>query len=117
MFLEMFSSLAIPLTLLTFLAGKVTGKESIDFLMIGDWGGIPSYPYHTPGQVAVSKSMATWASENSADFVLALGDNFYFDGVEDADSSRFEATWENIYISPFPSLSIPWYLVVSDPCM
>ena len=53
-----------------------------------------------------------WALANSADFVLGLGDNFYFSGVEDDHSERFSKTWENVYLENTPSLQIPWYLVV-----
>lgn len=90
-------------------------KESLDFLMIGDWGGVDFFPYHTPEQKAVAKSMAAWADTNQADFVLALGDNFYFEGISgDAHDDRFQKTWEDVYLKDQVSLQKPWYLLAGN---
>lgn len=91
------------------------GKESLDFLLIADWGGIDKWPYFTPEQKRVAESMSDWSDQYQADFILALGDNFYFEGIPgDSADDRFQRTWENIYIKDKPSLQKPWYLVAGN---
>ena len=34
---------------------------------------------------------------NSCDFLVGLGDNFYWDGVKNAEDPRFKFTFENVY--------------------
>lgn len=48
------------------------------------------YPYVTPVETSVAKRMALLAETMNAQFVLALGDNFYFDGVKNVDDKRFK---------------------------
>jgi len=50
---------------------------------------MPYYPYATPIEMAVAKQMSKVADKNPIDFVLTLGDNFYFDGVKSVDDPRF----------------------------
>ena len=40
-------------------------------------------------QRVVAKHMAEHASANRVDFVLTLGDNFYYDGVVNVEDKRF----------------------------
>jgi len=57
--------------------------------------------------------MGSVASQLSASAVLALGDNFYFDGIAtDANNYRFENTWNSVYTHP--SLQVPWYLLAGN---
>lgn len=63
--------------------------DSLRFLAVGDWGGIPLFPYDTPIETAVAKQMAAVTERYDSSFNLALGDNFYFDGVTDVDDKRF----------------------------
>ena len=64
--------------------------QSLNWLVIGDWGGLPDFPYRTAIEKAISVKMASVARNISASFVLALGDNFYFDGVKSAEDPRFQ---------------------------
>lgn len=83
--------------------------------MIGDWGGVDFWPYHTPEQKTNGEGMANWAEEHEADMILALGDNFYFEGIStDSNDDRFQNTWENVYISDKPSLQKPWYVLAGN---
>lgn len=52
-------------------------NEVASFMVIGDWGGSPSAPYTTPGQLAAAASMAKVAVEQLATFVVSPGGNFY----------------------------------------
>lgn len=69
----------------------------LSFLVMGDWGGVGVWPYHTPGQKQAAAGMGVIAEKLSAEFVVALGDNFYSSGVETVDSNRFEKTWSDVY--------------------
>jgi len=63
------------------------------FFVVGDWGGLPFLPYETPSEVAVAKSMGKLGQELNTSFQLALGDNFYFDGVHSANDPRFQVRY------------------------
>lgn len=67
-------------------------RTSIKFLAIGDWGGIPYPPYITAVQKATAQEMSKVAEQMGADFILALGDNFYYVGVDSVDSPRFKVS-------------------------
>lgn len=56
--------------------------------------------------------MGITADAVDAKFTLALGDNFYFDGVKDVNDSRFESTYETIFQAT--SLDTPWYLIAGN---
>ena len=67
---------------------NVTG-DSVRFLAIGDWGGLPFWPYRTLVEQNVANYMAKLSKELNVHFQLALGDNFYFDGITNATDKRF----------------------------
>lgn len=90
-------------------------NAGLNFLMIGDWGGWPDHSYTTPQQKMVASAISEWATENTADFVLGLGDNFYFNGIPtDCTDPRFIHTWQDVYITDKPSLQVPWYLCAGN---
>lgn len=67
-------------------------RTSIKFLAVGDWGGVPYPPYITGVQKTTAQEMSKIADEIGADFILALGDNFYYTGVDTVDSPRFRVS-------------------------
>jgi hypothetical protein len=102
-------------------------KSLFRFLAIGDWGGKSKPPYCTDEQREVANGMALVASSFSssssgvgksddehtvpdAEFVLALGDNFYAAGLPMKDPEhatlRFTKTFEDVYSQQ--ALNIPW---------
>ncbi|XP_071393442.1 tartrate-resistant acid phosphatase type 5a [Centroberyx affinis] len=87
-------------------------RTSIKFLAVGDWGGVPHPPYVTPVEKATAREMGRVAEQMGADFVLALGDNFYYKGVDSVDSPRFKDTFESVYTAK--SLRIPWYVLAGN---
>jgi len=93
-------------------AAVASVATALNFLAIGDWGGAPAPIYHTPGQRQAAEGMGKVAEELKAQFVLALGDNFYFSGVRDAASDRFEHTWDKVYSAS--SLQVPWYVIAGN---
>ena len=68
----------------------MTNTPDVKFLVIGDWGGLPFFPYRTPIEETVANQMGKFADKSKAEFVLALGDNFYFDGVNSTSDMRFQ---------------------------
>lgn len=75
-------------------------RNSLKFLAVGDWGGVPYPPYITAVQKATAHEMSEVAEQMGADFVLALGDNFYYTGVESVDSPRFEVSEAEVSLVP-----------------
>lgn len=125
---------ASSIALLSLLSLVLSNGEHIEssrlrFLAVGDWGGQDTYPYYTQEQVEVADGMARVAAagkEGSSDdgmdiermpeasFVLALGDNFYWNGLatnadEDISEMRFQETFEKVYHQP--ELQVPWYVI------
>lgn len=84
-------------------------ESSINFLVIGDWGGIGSSPYYTDAQLSTANSMKKIGNSIAADFIVSLGDNFYFNGVSNIDDLRFENTWQNVY-----SPESKWYITIGE---
>jgi len=82
------------------------------FLSVGDWGGCDIFPYRSPIEVRIADSMGKVAEEQNSTFVLALGDNFYPQGVQDEFDPRFQQTFEDVFTAP--SLQIPWYVLAGN---
>ena len=70
--------------------------DSLRFLALGDWGGIAFFPYDTPIEATVGKQMGYIAEAYQTSFNLALGDNFYWDGVQNVEDKRFFVSQINI---------------------
>mmetsp|Transcript_14060 Transcript_14060/g.27186 ORF Transcript_14060/g.27186 Transcript_14060/m.27186 type:complete len:338 (+) Transcript_14060:57-1070(+) len=70
-----------------------------DFMIMGDWGGEPLWPYKTPGEVGVAHSLGKLAGEVGASYTLVLGDNFYTTGVKSVNDNRFRETFEDVFTS------------------
>ncbi|KAK9539683.1 hypothetical protein VZT92_002185 [Zoarces viviparus] len=94
------------------LVGTSSNRTSIKFLAVGDWGGLPYPPYITAVQKYTAREMSKVAEQLGADFVLALGDNFYYKGVDSVDSPRFQETFESVYTAK--SLKVPWYVLAGN---
>lgn len=48
------------------------------------------FPYKTPVEVKIANEMTRLVREYDTQFQLALGDNFYFTGVENVEDKRFK---------------------------
>eukprot|EP01041_Mallomonas_annulata_P000627 gene627-1214_t len=62
--------------------------------------------------VLVAKAMANYASKYPADFLIALGDNFYNSGVTSISDSLWTLFYNNVY--NYDSLQIPWYAIFGN---
>ena len=67
------------------------------FLVMGDWGGSINAPYTTPMEIVTAKGMGKVAANYTSTFALALGDNFYTQGVQSVDDTRFQNTFEHVF--------------------
>lgn len=75
----------------------MANKDSVNFLVMGDWGGSPHFPYRTRQEKATAGGMGAAVPKTNATFALALGDNFYDTGVTDVHSHRFKNTFESVF--------------------
>ena len=81
---------------------------------MGDFGGSPDFPYYTKVETGVAKSMGSIGDKYQTSFTLALGDNFYDDGVKNVKDRRFEVlNMDDSFISPF-ILKILRYVHLDD---
>lgn len=62
--------------------------------------------------VLVAKAMATYASTYPADFLLALGDNFYNNGVSSVEDALWTTYYKDVY--NYDSLMVPWYAILGN---
>jgi tartrate-resistant acid phosphatase type 5 len=88
-------------------------KNGVTFLAMGDWGGLPVYPYRTVIEQRVAKQMTETAEENDSKFQLAIGDNFYFNGVSSSMDNRFKTTYEEVFNSAVLK-ETPWYMCLGN---
>ncbi|XP_016301451.1 tartrate-resistant acid phosphatase type 5-like [Sinocyclocheilus anshuiensis] len=77
-------------------------QASLKFVGIGDWGGLPIYPYYTPHEFDMANELGRIAESSGLDFVLSLGDN-----------SLLQSTYESVFSHP-ALLAVPWYLVAGN---
>ncbi|KAM3924240.1 tartrate-resistant acid phosphatase type 5 isoform 1-T2 [Leptodactylus fuscus] len=86
---------------------------SLRFSVLGDWGGEDHPPYYTKREHLVAAELANTASKWGTDFIVAVGDNFYDDGVTDVTDMRFKETFENVFNGE--SLAkVPWYVIAGN---
>lgn len=86
---------------------------TLKFVAVGDWGGVPNAPFHTAREMANAKEIARTVQIMGADFIMSLGDNFYFTGVHDANDKRFQETFEDVF-SDRALRNIPWYVLAGN---
>jgi acid phosphatase len=94
------------LLLLSQYVGPVSGAShsagnSVRFIALGDQGS------GGKGQSDVAKAMDRKAIKDPVEFVILLGDNFYWWGVESVDDPQWDTKFEKMY--SYPSLQVPFY--------
>jgi len=71
--------------------------SDLHFLVTADWGGLPVWPWATPGQQKVAASAGRLARARRSAFALSLGDHFYFHGVRSVNDPRWRRTFERVF--------------------
>ncbi len=87
-------------------AARTRQATGCTFAVLGDWGR------DTPEQHHVAAAMGRAAAEVRSDFVLAIGDNFYSDGVTSVDDPLWQSVFEGVYTHP--ALQVPWYALLGN---
>ena len=83
-----------------------TGASSLNFMVVGDWGGQGDPPYYTDPEKDVAEQMGEITASMGAQFTLSMGDNFYDNGVTDVDDPRLKETFEVKYIKKLATTAI-----------
>lgn len=121
-----------------------SGDHSLNFLLLGDWGKGGNSGYITSNldngiignstedddhkmidkrklknnevtyQAAIAKAMGTYSEKFLPSFVVALGDNFYTNGVSSSTDVYWDYLWTNVYLDTYESLRIPWFPVLGE---
>jgi tartrate-resistant acid phosphatase type 5 len=84
----------IFLTCLQAVLSRKNDDQTLNFLVLGDWGGQPDPPYTTEAETSIAAVMGNVAASEKSKFTLALGDNFYDTGVKNVNDPRFNYTFE-----------------------
>ena len=70
------------IVLATIINTAAADGSALNFLVMGDWGGLPGPIWTTPAEKSTAEAMASEATKINATFALALGDNFYEKGIQ-----------------------------------
>ncbi|KAJ3319867.1 hypothetical protein HDV06_005843 [Boothiomyces sp. JEL0866] len=87
---------------------QVLETKKLTFLAIGDWGA----DYNLPYLRMVADQMDIKAEQTDADFVIALGDNFYNDGVTSPDDPKWKVLWFDSFTGRTRDLQ--WYCILGN---
>lgn len=100
----------------SFLAAAAFGSlncvsvDAFNFVTIGDWGGANVDADHQRHALEVSSQLAAFSEKSK--FVINVGDNHYYAGVESVSDPLWKIDFEDVYTSP--NLMIPWYSVLGN---
>lgn len=92
--------------------GFAAATKPFSFVAIGDWGGAALSTQNSDNVYAVANQMAITASANEAQFVLNVGDNFYWCGIQNTTDYLIETDFVNAYSNA--SLQIPWWSTLGN---
>ncbi len=82
-------------------------NSALNFLVMGDWGRVGE-----DHQKPVAIQMGKTAAQLKAEFIIAVGDNFYPSGVISEFDPLFRYSFEDIYTAF--SLQWDWYVVLGN---
>jgi tartrate-resistant acid phosphatase type 5 len=83
------------------------GKNSFSFMVIGDWGWVTSTE-----QAKTANIMKSVADTIKIDYLVSTGDNFYYNGVQSIDDSKWTERYENMYNGSL--LGKDWYVTLGN---
>uniref|UniRef100_A0A7E4VGH8 Tartrate-resistant acid phosphatase type 5 n=1 Tax=Panagrellus redivivus TaxID=6233 RepID=A0A7E4VGH8_PANRE len=90
--------------------GCTVNATKLSFLVVGDTGGLPGPLYTSYAQRKVATAMKKVVESEDSKFVINLGDNFYFNGVDNLQDQRFWKSFE----SPYSDLIMPWFVIAGN---
>jgi tartrate-resistant acid phosphatase type 5 len=79
----------------------------LNYLLLGDWGRKGE-----PDQAEVDRQMGLYGAKVEPKFVVAVGDNFYEDGVASVQDAHWQQSFEKVYTAP--ALQAPWWAVLGN---
>ncbi|MBF8269743.1 MAG: acid phosphatase [Gammaproteobacteria bacterium] len=85
-----------------------TARQSLQFIVIGDWG-----MQGDATQVKIAQQMEQVAATHTIDFIVTTGDNFYPFGVKSVDDPAWQKNYEAVYALPHLK-DIPWYVTLGN---
>lgn len=97
------------------------GPAKLSFVSFGDWGCGPhncmmsqqdTNPVAAKTADFVMAEMAASAKAADSRFVLALGDNFYWRGVQSENDPLWQSVFEER--STLPGLQTPWFVILGN---
>jgi hypothetical protein len=82
----------------------------------GDKGGDKKDKTTYTYQVSIAGAMSRWITlfTPQTEFILALGDNFYDNGVLSVTDTPWTTHWERVYLRNFTNLRVPWFPVFGN---
>ena len=83
-----------------------TGSDSCVFFTIGDWGSGDDI------QKKVAHVMNSESDKRKPGYVLALGDNFYENGVLGVNDPQWKHKYTNMYTAD--GLNVPFYAILGN---
>jgi tartrate-resistant acid phosphatase type 5 len=89
------------------LSKKEDGKNSLHFMVFGDWGRNGE-----DNQKETAQEMGIVAKSFKPAFIVSTGDNFYPNGVRSTKDHNWLASYEDIYTAH--SLQTDWYVVLGN---
>ena len=91
----------------TNLLAETPSSGGLNFVVFGDWGRKGEQD-----QVEVAAQMAKAAQKMDTKFIIAVGDNFYENGVTSVDDPHWQASFEQVYAAS--SLQVPWHVILGN---
>ena len=85
----------------------IAPSATLSFIAMGDWGRQGEF-----NQRAVAAQMANVARRLDAAFILALGDNFYPNGVQSVNDPQWRTSFEDVYSAH--ALHVDWYVALGN---
>ncbi len=86
---------------------------TIRFLIFGDWGvQVPAEGFGTYWNIMVAKTMSTFVYTYPVNQVIALGNNFYPNGVESIYDSLWTQYFSNVY--SYDTIKVKWQAVFGN---
>lgn len=85
----------------------IAPSAALSFIAMGDWGRQGEF-----NQRAVAAQMARVARRLDAAFILALGDNFYPNGVQSVNDPQWRTSFEDVYSAH--ALHVDWYVALGN---